>query len=98
YPDAGQKQVLDQLAGLLDTHPSDPAALERFHALMKKLASSEPQDIDVEDSGALSMLDEDPQALAARFAAALETGTFQSAVGGGQGGMTMPSDEGGAAD
>jgi hypothetical protein len=99
YPEHGQQQILSQLAALLDAQPTDPQALNRFHDLMRALADTEPKAIAAEDSGSLAMLDEDPQALAGRFAAALDTAAAQAAAAGGGagGGAADTPDAGGAA-
>jgi len=90
YPDQDQQQILGQLAALLNAQPTDPAELAKFQALMAQLAASEPAAISPEDSGPQEMLTEDPQALAQRFAAALD-----DAAGPGAG---QAADQGGAAD
>src|SRR5215813_8691199 len=94
YPGQDQRRILGQLAALLDAQPSDPQALNQFHDLMRALADTESKDIAVEDSGALAMLDEDPQTLASRFAAALDAAAAQAPAGGA---ADLP-DAGGAAD
>ena len=86
YPDPGQQQILSQLAALLDAQSPDPQALTQFHDLMRALGGTEPETIGLEDSGQLAMLSEDPQALAARFAAALDTASAPAASGGAAGG------------
>jgi hypothetical protein len=91
YPDPGQQRILSQLAGLIDAQSPDPQALSQFHDLMRQLGDTEPQDIGVEDAGPLAMLSEDPQALASRFAAALDQASAGAPAAGGV-------DEGGAAD
>lgn len=99
YGDPGQRQILSQLAALLDGQSPDEQALAQFHDQMRALAATEPQAISEEDSGPLVMLDENPQTLAARFAAALDQATLQATTGlaaVGDGGQTF--DEGGAAD
>lgn len=99
YPDPVQQQILAQLAALLDDQSPEPQALQQFHDLMRRLGTTEPQDTAEEDSGPLAMLDEDPQTLAARFAAALDTATAQATSGVAAGdGTGLGSDEGGAAD
>ena len=98
YPGPGQQQILSQLAALLDAQSPDPQALTRFHDLMRALGGTEPETIGLEDSGQLAMLSEDPQALAARFAAALDTASGQAAAGGAAAGGSVPPDQGGAAD
>ena len=99
YGDPGQRQILSQLAALLDGQSPDEQALAQFHDQMRALAATEPQAISEEDSGPLVMLDQNPQTLAARFAAALDQATLQATTGlaaVGDGGQTF--DEGGAAD
>jgi hypothetical protein len=98
YPDPGQQQILSQLAALLDAQSPDPQALTQFHDLMRALGGTEPETIGLEDSGQLAMLSEDPQALAARFAAALDTASAPAGAGGVAAGGSVPPDEGGAAD
>jgi hypothetical protein len=99
YTDPAQQQILSQM-NLLDAQSTDPQALTQFHDLMRQLAATEPEAIAAEDSGALTMLTEDPRALATRFAAALDTATIQARTGvpatGPLGQQTF--DEGGAAD
>jgi len=90
YPDKNQQQILGQLAALLDAQSPDPAELARFHTLMVQLAGTEPATVGPEDSGPQTMLTEDPQVLAQRFAAALD-----DAAGPGAG---QAADQGGAAD
>ena len=93
------QQILPQLADLLDTQSTDPQALTQFHDLMRALAATEPEAIAVEDSGPLTMLTEDPQALATRFAAALDTAAIQARTGvPATGPLGQTSAEGGAAD
>jgi hypothetical protein len=66
---------------------------------MRALAATEPEAIAVEDSGALAMLTEDPQALATRFAAALDSAAIQARTGvPATGPLGQTFDEGGAAD
>jgi hypothetical protein len=94
YPDPGQQGILRQLAALLDAQSPDPRELNQFHELMRQLAATEPQAISPEDAGPLTMLDEDPRDLAARFAATLDSArldrvTAQAA--------SDDADEGGAA-
>jgi hypothetical protein len=98
YPDHQQRQILSELAALLDAQSPDPRALDQFHDLMRMLGAAEPQAIDLEDSGPLAMLDEDPQALAARFAAALDAAAAQAITGVAAAGPAEAFDEGGAAD
>ncbi len=102
YPDPAQRQILTELAGLLDSQPSGPSSLSRFHDLMAQLAATESQDIDPVDKGALGMLDEDPQQLALRFASGLDqAGVAVGAPGGAPGGAGAEDGldmAGGAAD
>ena len=98
YPGPGQQQILSQLAALLDAQSPDPQALTQFHDLMRALGGTEPETIGLEDSGQLAMLSEDPQALAARFAAALDMASAPAAGGGAAAGGSVTPDEGGAAD
>ena len=76
YPQQRQKEILEELAELLDSPPltDDEAdeALTRMHALMRRLSNTETSDGSAEDSGELAMLQENPRALAARFTAAVE--------------------------
>ena len=94
YPDPGQQRILRQLAALLDAQSPDPRQLGRFHELMRQLADTEPQAISAEDSGPLTMLDEDAETLAARFAAALDTAAFGLATAQE---VSVDADQGGAA-
>ena len=98
YPGPGQQQILSQLAALLDAQSPDPQALTQFHDLMRALGGTEPETIGLEDSGQLAMLSEDPQALAARFAAALDMASAPAAGGGAAAGGSVTPDQGGAAD
>jgi hypothetical protein len=99
YPGYRQQQILGELAALLNAQSPDPRALDQFHGLMRMLASTESQAIDLEDSGPLAMLDEDPRALATRFAAALDAAAAQAMTGvAAAGGPGEAFDEGGAAD
>jgi hypothetical protein len=99
YTDPAQQDILTQLAALLDAQSSDPKALDQFHDLMRALAGTEPEAIALEDAGPLAMLNEDPQALATRFAAALDIATGQATTGdAAAGGAGQAFDEGGAAD
>ncbi len=91
YPDPGQQRILGQLASLIDAQSPDPQALSQFHDLMRQLGDTEPQDIGAEDAGPLAMLSEDPQALASRFAAALDQASAGAPAAAG-------SDQGGVAD
>jgi hypothetical protein len=93
YQDPEQQRILGQLAALLDAQSTDPQALNQFHDLMRQLGETEPQAISIEDSGPLIMLGEDPQALAARFTAALDTAATRATVNG----TEEEFDEGGAA-
>jgi hypothetical protein len=98
YPDSGQRQILSQLAALLDAQSPEPQALAQFHDLMRALSATEPQTIGLEDSGPLAMLNENPETLATRFAAALDTATAQATTGAAATGGAQTFDEGGAAD
>jgi hypothetical protein len=89
YPDPGQQQILDQLAGLLDEQSPDPAKLNQFHALMRQLADTEPAPGQDPDSQ-LKMLEDEPRELAERFATALDDAS--------QPGAGLPPDQGGVAD
>jgi hypothetical protein len=98
YTDPAQQQILKQLGALLDAQSPDPGALAQFHDLMRALAATEPQAIAAEDSGQLQMLNEDPETLATRFAAALDTATAQATTGAvTTDGPGQAFDEGGAA-
>ncbi len=96
YPDPGQQQILSQLAALLNEQSPDPQALAQFHNLMRALGATEPQTIGLEDSGPLTILNENPETLAARFAAALDEATVQATTSAAAAGGAF--DEGGAAD
>jgi len=99
YPEPEQQLILKQLAALLNDQSSSPQALAQFHELMKNLSETEPQTIGLEDSGPLAMLNEDPETLAARFAAALDTAAEQATMGDSAAdGVPQAFDEGGAAD
>jgi hypothetical protein len=68
---AERAQALDELARLLEERPEDEAALARFQALMKELATetdAEPAD---EDQGELALLTDDPEEVFGRFADAV---------------------------
>ena len=98
YPDPEQQQILGRLAGLLDAQSPEPDALAEFHDLMRALSATEAHTVHLEESGPLAMLDEEPQALASRFAAAHDTAAQQLAAGmAATGGAAQPFDEGGAA-
>jgi hypothetical protein len=94
YTDPGQQRILRQLADLLDAQSPDPRELNQFHELMRQLAATEPQAISPEDAGPLTMLDEDPQDLAARFAATLDSANLDGATAQA---ASDDADEGGAA-
>jgi hypothetical protein len=71
FEDPERRQVLDELARLLEERPEDEAALARFQALMKELAGepdAEPAD---EDQGELALLTDDPEEVFGRFADAV---------------------------
>ena len=71
FEGAERRQVLDELARLLEERPEDGAALARFQALMKELAGepdAEPAD---EDQGELALLTDDPEEVFGRFADAV---------------------------
>ena len=71
FEGAERAQALDELARLLEERPEDEAALARFQALMKELATepdAEPAD---EDQGELALLTDDPEEVFGRFADAV---------------------------
>ena len=66
-----QRQVLDELARLLEERPEDPAALARFQTLMGELAGAPDAEAAGEDQGELALLDDDPEEVFGRFADAV---------------------------
>jgi hypothetical protein len=78
FTQTGQRQVLEELAGLLAQRPDDPAELARFQTLMERL-SEQPDATDAgEDAGELALVTDEPEAVFGRFA--------DAAPGGGEGG------------
>ena len=66
-----RRQVLDELARLLEERPEDEAALARFQALMKELAGAPDAEPADEDQGELALLTDDPEEVFGRFADAV---------------------------
>jgi hypothetical protein len=66
-----QRAALDELGNLLATRPDDPAALQRFQALMAELAQDQDARLAGEDEGETALLTDDPQAVFGRFAQAV---------------------------
>ena len=97
YQDPDQQQIIGQLATLLDAQSPEPQALAEFHALMRALDATEAHAVDPEESGPLKMLDEDPQTLAARFAATRDKAERRTGGMAATSRATQPFDEGGAA-
>jgi hypothetical protein len=68
---AGRHRALDELARLLEERPEDPAALARFQELMGRLSADPDAAPAGEDQGEVALLDDDPEKVFARFAAAV---------------------------
>src|SRR5215210_2743937 len=66
-----RQAALDELARLLEERPEDPAALARFQALMKELATESDAGPAGEDQGELALLTDDPEEVFGRFADAV---------------------------
>ncbi|HET7518572.1 MAG TPA: serine-threonine protein kinase [Actinomycetes bacterium] len=66
-----RQAALDELARLLEERPEDPAALARFQALMKELATEPDAGPAGEDQGELALLTDDPEEVFGRFADAV---------------------------
>lgn len=70
FPRAKQQKALDEMARLLEERPDDPAELARFQKLMRTLASGTEGARAEEDDGERALLEDDPQEVFERFAAA----------------------------
>ena len=66
-----RQAALDELARLLEERPEDPAALARFQALMRELATESDAGPAGEDQGELALLTDDPEEVFGRFADAV---------------------------
>jgi hypothetical protein len=71
FPAARQRRALEELAGLLEERPADPAELRRFQSLMARLAEGPDAGEAGEDHGELTMVRDDPEEVFGRFARAL---------------------------
>jgi hypothetical protein len=71
FEDEGRRQVLDELARLLEERPEDPAALARFQTLMGELAGQPDAEPAGEDQGEVALLTDDPEEVFGRFADAV---------------------------
>jgi hypothetical protein len=67
YP-AEQRQVIEELARLLDEQPEDPEALVRFHQLMGALTAAPDANQAPEDNGEAALLNERPEQVFDAFA------------------------------
>jgi hypothetical protein len=67
YP-AEQREVIEELAGLLDEQPEEPEALDRFQQLMAALVTAPDADDAPEDNGESALLEESPERVFDAFA------------------------------
>ncbi len=70
FPGVRQKKALDEMARLLEERPDDPAELARFQKLMSTLVGGTESALTEEDDGERVLLEDDPQEVFERFAAA----------------------------
>jgi hypothetical protein len=80
-----QRAALDELGELLATRPDDPAALERFQALMAELSRERDVRPAGEDEGETALLTDEPQAVFGRFAQAVPAPAGAAGEGGAAG-------------
>lgn len=83
-----QQKALDEMARLLEERPDDPEELARFQECMRALVSDSDDPDAPEDNGERALLEDDPQQVFERFAAATPAASDSEGGVAGLGDMT----------